>query len=51
MDQGYLPNPSKSIFISDTPGQEEAVKQEFAAEGMVLNFFSTSRYMGDSLGP
>ena len=26
-DQGYLPEPEKSIFISDTLGQEEAVRR------------------------
>ena len=25
-DQGYFPEPAKSLFISDTPGQEEAAK-------------------------
>ena len=26
-DQGYFPKPDKSLFISDNPGQEEAVKK------------------------
>ena len=26
-DQGYFPEPAKSLFILDTPGQEEAVKR------------------------
>ena len=26
-DRGYFPEPAKSIFISDTPGQEEAAKR------------------------
>ena len=30
-DQGYLPKPSKSLFILDTPGQEAAARREFAA--------------------
>ena len=30
-DQGYLLEPSKSIFILDTLRQEEAVRQEFTA--------------------
>ena len=35
----------------DTPGQKEAAKQEFAKEGLVLNFVSGSRYLGAYLGP
>ena len=26
-DRGYFPKPAKSLFISDTPGQEEASKR------------------------
>ena len=37
-EQGYFPKPAKSLFISDTPGQEAAAKREFANEGLVLNF-------------
>ena len=48
---GYFPQPSKSLFISDTPGQEEAANWEFAKEGLVLNFVSGSRYLGAYLGP
>ena len=44
-DRGYLPEPAKSLFISDTPGQEESAKRKFAAEGLVLNFVSGSRYL------
>ena len=50
-DRGYFPDPAKSLFISDTPGQEEVVKQEFAKEGLVLNFIRGSRYLGAYLGP
>ena len=50
-ERGYLPEPSNSLFISDTPGQEEEAKREFAAEGLVLNFVSGSRYLGPYLGP
>ena len=50
-DQGYFPDPDKSLFISDTPGQEEAAKREFAKEGLVLKFVSGSRYLGAYLGP
>ena len=49
-DRGYLPKPAKSFFISDTPGQEEAAKQEFAVEGLTLNFISGSRILGAYLG-
>ena len=36
-DLGYFPKPAKSLFISDTPGQEEAAKVEFAIKGLTLN--------------
>ena len=49
--RGYFPEPVKSIFISDTPVQEEAAKREFAKEGIVLNFTRGSRYLGAYLGP
>ena len=48
--RGYFPNPAKSFFISDTPGQEEAVRREFAVEGLVLNFVSGIRYLGAYIG-
>ena len=50
-DRGYFPDPAKSLFISDTPGQEKAAKREFSVEGLILNFFSGSRYLGAYLGP
>ena len=50
-DRGYFPEPAKSLFISDTPGQEEAAKREFAAEGLTLNFVSDSRYLEAYIGP
>ena len=50
-DRGYFPNPAKSLFILDTPGQEEVAREKFLAEGMVLNFVSMSRYLGAYLGP
>ena len=49
-DQGYFPEPAKSFFISDTPEQEAGAKREFAAEGLVLNFFSGSIYLWTYLG-
>ena len=50
-DRGYLPDPAKSLFISDTPGQEEAAMMEFGVEGLTLNFVSGIRYLGAYLGP
>ena len=50
-DRGYFPEPENSLFISDTPGQEEAAKREFAKEGLCLNFVSGSRYLEAYLGP
>ena len=47
----YFPNPAKSLFILNTPGQEEAENQEFAVEGLTLNFISGSRYLRAYLGP
>ena len=29
-DQGYLPKPAKSLFISNTPGKEGAARREFS---------------------
>ena len=50
-DRGYLPQPAKSLFISDTPEQETGANRAFAAEGLVLNFVSGNRYLGAYLGP
>ena len=50
-DRRYFPKPAKSLFILDTPGQEEAAKKEFAKEGLVLNLISGSQYLGAYLGP
>ena len=50
-DRGYFPDPAKSLFISDTQGQEAAAKREFAKEGLDLNSVSGSRYLGAYLGP
>ena len=50
-DRGYFPDPAKSLFILDTPGQEAAAKRDFAKEGLDLNFVSGSRYLGAYLGP
>ena len=48
---GVYPDLVKSLFISDTQGQEEAARQKFAAEGLALNFDTGSRYLGAYLGP
>ena len=45
-DRGYFPEPAKSLFISENPGQEEAAKREFSVEGLTLNFVSSRRYLG-----
>ena len=50
-DRGYFPDPAKSLFISHTPGKEEAAKPEFAMEGLELNFVSGSWYLGAYLYP
>ena len=50
-DRGYFPKTAKSLFISDTPEQEEAAKREFAVEGLTLNLASGSRYLRVYLGP
>ena len=42
---------TKSLFISNTPRQEEAEKREFVVEGLDLNSVSGSRYIGAYLGP
>ena len=49
--RGCFTDPSKSLFVLDTPGQEEASKSEFMTEGLELNFVSGSRYMGAYLVP
>ena len=49
-DRGYFPEPAKSLFILDTSGQEAAAKREFAKEGLVLHFVSSSRCLWAYLG-
>ena len=48
--RGYFPNPPKSFFILNTPGQEEAAIRDFVAEGIVLNIISVSIYLGAYIG-
>ena len=38
LDQRYFPESAKSLFISDTPGQEAGAKKEFAAKGINPQF-------------
>ena len=45
-DQGYLPEPAKSIFIAKNPKEKEAVKQEFERAGLHLTYVDGSRYLG-----
>ena len=47
----YLPELAKTLFISDTPGQEKAANREFAVKGLALNVVSSSRYLGAYIGP
>ena len=49
-DREYLTEPDKSLFISDTPGQEEAAEREFAIKGLTLHFVGGSQYLGSYLG-
>ena len=50
-DRGYFPEPSESLFILDTPEQEEAAKRELPLEGLTLNLVSNCLYLGAYLGP
>ena len=50
LDKRYFTELAKSIFILDTPGQEEALKKEFSVKGLTLNLVSGSRYLGAYLG-
>ena len=50
LDRGYFLESAKSLFISDTPGQEDSERREFVAEGLELNFVNGSRYLGAYLG-
>ena len=45
-DRVYFPEPDKSLFILDIPGQEEAANREFTKKGLVLNYVSGSRSLG-----
>ena len=51
VDRECVPKPAKSLFIADSPEQEESSKREFAAEGMELNFIGGSQYLWVYLGP
>ena len=50
-DRGCFPEPAKSLFILDTPGQEEAAKREFTIEGLIHSFVSGSQYLRAYLCP
>ena len=43
--RGYFPDLAKSLFICDSPAQEEATKQECEVEGLTLNSVSVSTYL------
>ena len=42
LDQGYLPEPSKSICIADNPEDKEAVIREFDQTGLNINYLDGS---------
>ena len=44
--KGYFPKLYKSIFICDSPAQEEATKQAFVEEGLRVNMVPGSQYLG-----
>ena len=50
-DRGYFPEPYKSLFIADNPGEEEAANKDSAKEGLCLNFVSGNRYLGAYIVP
>ena len=50
-DRRYFSDPDKYLFILDIPGQEEAEKREFDAEGLTLNLVSRIQYLGVYLVP
>ena len=50
-EQGYLPKPAKSLFIADTPDQEEMAKRDFVVEAIELDSVGGSRYLGAYLFP
>ena len=49
-DWGYFPEPSKSLFIADSPEQGKAENREFAVEKINLYFVGGSRYLGAYIG-
>ena len=52
MDQGYFPEPFKSLFVADIPKEEkEAARREFKRSDLHLTYIYGIRYMGVYLGP
>ena len=51
IDRGYFHEPDNSLFILDTPGQEEASKRYFEVEVLEINFVGGGRYLGAYIGP
>ena len=43
LDREYLPDPAKSLFIVDSPEQEEVANREFDTEGSDLNLVGGTR--------
>ena len=50
-DQGYFPEPAKSLFIAKKPKEKEAARQEFERVGLHLTYIYASRYLWTYLGP
>ena len=51
LEMVYFPEPSKSLFICDSPVQEDTLKQAFESEGLRVNVVPGSRYIGAYVGP
>ena len=49
-DQGYLPDPYKSIFIVENLEEKEAANRYFDRVGLNLNYVYGGCYMGAYLG-
>ena len=49
--RGYLPEPAKSILISNNLGEKEAAKRELKWVGLHITYVDGRRYLGGYLGP
>ena len=48
--RGYFPDLAKSLFICDSPAQEEAPKQAFQVEVLGFNMVPGRKYFGAYVG-